>query len=61
MAMMAKRQAAQIAKGIGIGAAVGGAMGLVGGAMAKPQYQRTAKKGFDKALKAFSNVLEAIS
>ena len=59
--MASKHQAVKIAKGVGIGMAVGGAMGLAGAAMSQPQYQRTAKKGFNKAMKAVTNVLEAIS
>jgi len=59
--MMNKHQAGQIAKGIGIGMAVGGAVGLVGGAMQQPKYQRSAKKGFNKAMKTIGNVLEAIA
>ena len=56
-----KVQAMKIAKGVGIGLAVGGAVGLVGGALQQPQYQRAAKKGFNKVLKAVSNVVEAIA
>jgi len=59
--MMMKPQAASIAKGVGIGLAVGGAMGLVGGAMSQPKYARMAKKGFDKVLKTVGNVVSAIS
>ena len=50
----------QIAKGVGIGMAVGGAAGLLGGAMMKPSYQKTAKKTVNRALKTFSNVLDAL-
>ena len=59
--MAMKHQAVQIAKGVGIGMAVGGAMGLVGGAMSQPKYQRTAKKGFNKVLKTVGDVIEAIA
>ena len=59
--MAMKHQAVNIAKGIGIGMAVGGAVGLVGGAVQHPNYQRSMKKGFNKALKTVTNVLEAIS
>ena len=59
--MTMKLQAAQIAKGLGIGMAVGGAVGLVGGAMSQPKYARMAKKGFDKVLKTVGNVVGAIS
>jgi len=59
--MMMKLQAATIAKGVGIGLAVGGAVGLVGGAMAQPKYARMAKKGFDKVMKTVGNVVGAIS
>jgi len=58
---MMKLQAASIAKGVGIGLAVGGAVGLVGGAMSQPKYARMAKKGLDKVLKSVSNVVGAIS
>jgi hypothetical protein len=51
---------AQIAKGVGIGMAVGGAAGLVGSTMKKPGYQRAAKKTVNRAFKTFSNVLDAI-
>lgn len=50
----------RIAKGVGIGMAVGGAAGLIGGAMMKPGYQKTAKKTVNRALKTFSNVLDAL-
>ena len=59
--ILKKIQAAQIAKGVGIGIAVGAAAGLVGGAMRQPQYARMAKKGFDKVMKTVSNVVGAIS
>ena len=59
--MASKNQAARIAKGVGIGIAVGGAVGLLGGAMNQPHYQRNLKKGFNKALKTVGNVLEAIA
>ena len=59
--MATKMHAVQIAKGVGIGMAVGGAMGLVGGAMSQPKYARMAKKGFDKVLKTVGNVVDAIS
>jgi len=60
--MASKHQAMKIARGVGIGMAVGGAVGLVGGAVAQqPHYQRNIKKGFNKALKTVGNVLEAIS
>jgi len=59
--MANKHQAMKIAKGIGIGMAVGGAVGLVGGAVQQPQYQRNLKKGFNKALKTVGDVLEAIA
>ena len=60
MAMM-KNQAVTIAKGVGIGMAVGAAAGLVGGAMTQPKYQRTAKKGFSKVMKTVGDVIEAIA
>jgi len=60
--MASKHQNMKIAKGIGIGMAVGGAVGLVGGAVARqPHYQRNLKKGFNKALKTVGNVLESIA
>jgi len=59
--MATKMHATQIAKGVGIGMAVGAAAGLVGGAMSQPKYSRMAKKGFDKVLKTVSSVVEAIS
>jgi len=59
--MMMKIQAAQVAKGVGIGMAVGGAVGLVGGAMAQPKYARMAKKGLDKVLKTVGSVIEAVA
>jgi len=59
--MAMKHQATQIAKGVGIGMAVGAAAGLVGGAMSQPQYARMAKKGFNKVLKTVGNVVGAIS
>jgi len=58
---MMKMQAASIAKGVGIGMAVGGAVGLVGGAMTQPKYARMAKKGLDKVLKTVSGVVGAIA
>jgi hypothetical protein len=60
MMIVKKMKAANIAKGIGIGMAIGGAVGLAGGAMTHPEYQRTMKKGLNKALKTFGNVLDAI-
>ena len=59
--MTMKHQAATIAKGVGIGLAVGGALGAVGGAMTQPKYQRTAKKGFSKVIKTVGDVIEAIA
>ena len=59
--IMKKMQMVNIAKGIGIGMAIGGAVGLAGGAMTNPQNQRTVKKGINKALKTFGNVLDAIA
>lgn len=59
--IMQRHQTANIAKGVGIGLAVGGAVGLVGGAMRQPQYQRAAKKGFNKVLKSVSQVIESIA
>ncbi|MDR3313348.1 MAG: hypothetical protein LBS96_02695 [Oscillospiraceae bacterium] len=50
----------QIAKGVGIGMAVGGAVGLAGSALKKPGYQHAAKKTVNRAFKTFSNVLDAI-
>jgi len=50
-----------IAKGVGIGMAVGGALGLGAAALRQPHYQRSAKKGFHKALKTFNSVISAIS
>jgi hypothetical protein len=58
---MSKWQSAQIAKGVGIGLAVGGAVGLVGGALRHPGYQKQAKRGVNKAIKTFSNVLDAFT
>lgn len=58
---MMKLQAASIAKGLGIGMAVGGAVGLVGGAMSQPKYARMAKKGLDKVLKTVGNVIESVT
>ncbi|MDR1927752.1 MAG: hypothetical protein LBQ33_03830 [Oscillospiraceae bacterium] len=58
---MMKMQATQIAKGVGIGMAVGCAVGLVGGALQQPKYQRTAKRGINKAFKAIGGVLDALS
>ncbi len=52
-------QKSQIAKGVGIGLAVGGTAGLIGSAMMKPGYQRTAKRTVNKAIKTFGNVLDA--
>ncbi|MCL2298941.1 MAG: hypothetical protein FWC27_02195 [Firmicutes bacterium] len=59
--MAMKMQAAAIAKGVGIGMAVGAAAGLVGGAMTQPKYARMAKKGLDKVLKSVGNVVSAIA
>ena len=59
--MATKHQAAKFATGAGIGMVVGGAMGLAGAAAMQPKYQRTAKKGFNKALKTVADVLEAIA
>ena len=59
--MLNKHQVGKVAKVAGIGMAIGGTVGLVGGAMYQPPYQRTVKKGFNKALKTFGNVLDAIS
>jgi len=57
--MANKHTAMKLAKGIGIGMAVGGAVGLVGGAVARqPHYQRSIKKGFNKAMRSVGNVLE---
>ncbi|MCL2531383.1 MAG: hypothetical protein FWE40_04430 [Oscillospiraceae bacterium] len=54
-------KSAKIIKGVGIGMAVGGAVGLVGSAVARqPHYQRNLKKGFNKAMKTVGNVLETI-
>jgi len=51
----------KIIKGVGIGMAVGGAVGLVGSAVARqPHYQRNLKKGFNKAMKTVGNVLETM-
>jgi len=57
---MMKHEVAKIAKGVGIGMAVGAAAGLVGGAMTQPKYQRTAKKGFSKVMKTVGDVIEAL-
>ena len=57
---MANNQAGNIAKGVGIGMAIGGAAGLVGGALRQPRYQRTAKKGLNKVVKTVTSVLDAI-
>ena len=59
--MAMKHQAAAIAKGVGIGMAVGAAAGLIGGAMTQPKYQRTAKKGFTKVMKTVGDMIEAIA
>ncbi len=59
--MMMKVQANQIAKGVGIGLAVGGAVGLVGGAMRQPSYKRMAKKGLNKVVKTVGSVINAVS
>ena len=59
--MIAKMKAAKLVKGVGIGLAIGGAVGLAGGAvMQQPSMQRNAKKGINKALKTVSNVLDAM-
>ena len=57
---MMKHEVAKIAKGVGIGMAVGAAAGLVGGTMVQPKYQRTAKKGFGKVMKTVGDVIEAL-
>jgi len=59
--MMMNQKQVEIVKGVGIGMAVGGALGLGAAAMKQPQYQRSAKKGLNKALKTFNNVISAIS
>jgi len=59
--MAMKNHVATIAKGVGIGMAVGGVAGLVGGAMTQPQYARMAKKGFNKVLKTVGNVIESFA
>jgi|GEM_PF-1287226 len=61
--MTSKNTAMKIAKGVGIGIAVGGAIGLVGSAAAsrQPQYQRNLKRGFNKAMKTVGGVLENFS
>lgn len=60
--MAMKNQAKRIAVGMGIGMAVGGAVGLAGTAVqSHPNYQRTIKKGFNKAMKTVSNVIDAIA
>jgi len=59
--MAMKHQAAEIAKGVGIGMAVGAAAGLVGGAIRQPQYARMAKKGFNRVMKTVGNVIGAVS
>ena len=59
--VMKKIQAATIAKGVGIGMAVGAAAGLAGSAMAQPKYARMAKKGFDKVMKTVGDVIDAIT
>jgi len=59
--MAMKNQVVKCAKGVGIGMAVGGAVGLAGAAAMQPKYQRSAKKGFNKALKTVADVLEAIA
>ena len=59
--MAMKHQAVSIAKGVGIGMAVGAVAGLAGGAMTQPKYARMAKKGFDRVMKTVSNVIEAVS
>jgi len=58
--MMNSKQAA-IVKGVGVGmAVVGGALGIAA-AVKKPGYARSAKRGFNKALKTFSSIVNAIS
>ncbi|MDR2525771.1 MAG: hypothetical protein LBC83_06280 [Oscillospiraceae bacterium] len=57
---MTSQQKASIAKGVGLGVAVGGAAGLVGGALRKPGFQRGAKKTVNRAIKTFTNVLDAL-
>ena len=59
--MTTKMAGAKIAKGLGIGLAVGGALGAVGGAMSQPHYARSAKKSVNKILKTVSGVVNAIS
>ncbi|MCL2494056.1 MAG: hypothetical protein FWE98_00180 [Oscillospiraceae bacterium] len=59
--MTMKHQAVTIAKGVGIGLAVGGALGAVGGAMAEPKYARQAKRSLNRVLKTVGGVIEAIA
>ena len=58
---MKKIKTANIVKGVGIGMAIGGAMGLAGGAMSHPGYSRSLKKGLGKAMKTVESVLDVLS
>jgi len=58
---MMNHKQVEIVKGVGIGMALGGALGLGLGAMKLPGYQRSAKKGVHKAIKAFGNVIGSFS
>ena len=59
--MMMGHKQMEMAKGVGIGMALGGALGLGLGAMKQPKYQRSMKKGVNKAMKMVGNVMDAIS
>ena len=48
-----------VAKGVGIGLAIGGTVGLIGSAMAQPK--RNAKRTMNKAIKTVGNVLDAFT
>ncbi|MDR1734992.1 MAG: hypothetical protein LBR73_08955 [Oscillospiraceae bacterium] len=58
---MAKWHSKQILKGLAIGSAVGAAAGLIGGAAQQPRYQKSAKNTVNKAIKTFSNFVDALS
>ncbi|MDR0532089.1 MAG: hypothetical protein LBG83_08505 [Oscillospiraceae bacterium] len=58
---MVQKKQVEIVKGVGIGMAIGGALGMGLSAMKVPQYQRTAKKGLNRAMKVVNNVVDAIS
>ncbi|MCL2106559.1 MAG: hypothetical protein FWH26_05830 [Oscillospiraceae bacterium] len=57
--MIGKMKAMNVAKGVGIGLAIGGTVGLIGSAMAQPK--RNAKRTMNKAIKTVGNVLDAFT